>query len=111
MRSQCVSLQRDESRLVCIVLTVFCSFIVVSLRCTTDFGRLRKVMLIIVSLIGSISTGLLFTVGDGLWIYGGALILVANVCYGLTSLFYNAFLPLLARVRDKLRLVFAFYPP
>jgi UMF1 family MFS transporter len=39
---------------------------------------------------------LLFFIKDGLYIWGGVLFIIANVCFGASNVFYNAFLPEIA---------------
>ena len=35
----------------------------------------------------------MFFVADGLYLFGGLLFIIANVCFGAALVFYNAFLP------------------
>ncbi len=58
-----------------------------------DYSHRRKGMLELFSTLGACSTiGFLF-VNENLWWLGGVLFLAANVSYGASMVFYNAYLP------------------
>ncbi|MFZ0428279.1 MAG: MFS transporter, partial [Acidobacteriota bacterium] len=69
-----------------------------------DFTQLKKRMLLSFAYAGAISTCLLFFVRADLWLVGtsgavviaGLLLIVANLCFGASVVFYNAFLPEIA---------------
>jgi UMF1 family MFS transporter len=58
-----------------------------------DYSHRRKQMLQMFTVIGSLATAALFFVrGDGWWL-GGALFIIANLAFGASTVFYNAYLP------------------
>jgi len=62
-----------------------------------DYGNYRKRMLIFFSSLGALTCGAFFFTGHPAD-YGtaGVLSIIANVCFGASIVFYNAYLPLLA---------------
>jgi UMF1 family MFS transporter len=68
-----------------------------------DYTHLKKSFLAIFAYIGAFATlGLYFVQGDG-YILGGLLFLIANLSFGASIVFYNAYLPDIAQPdeRDK----------
>ncbi len=61
-----------------------------------DYSHLRKQLLMLFCVIGSAATVLMFFITDGAYLLGGALFLVANVAFGASIVFYNAYLPSIA---------------
>lgn len=58
-----------------------------------DYAHLRKRLLMLFSLIGSLATlAMFFVTSDGYWL-GGLLFIIANVGFGASIVFYNAYLP------------------
>lgn len=58
-----------------------------------DYSHLRKRMLMFFSTVGALATIVMFFIGpDGYW-FGGLLFIIANVCFGASIVFYNAYLP------------------
>lgn len=58
-----------------------------------DYSHLRKRMLMFFSTIGSIATlSMFFITAEDYW-FGGLLFIIANVCFGASIVFYNAYLP------------------
>ncbi|MCC7163604.1 MAG: MFS transporter [Anaerolineae bacterium] len=58
-----------------------------------DYSHLRKRMLMFFSTLGAVATIAMFFIGaDGYWL-GGMLFIIANVCFGASIVFYNAYLP------------------
>ncbi len=68
-----------------------------------DFSHLRKRMLMTFSTIGAVSTLLMFFITPGLHWLGGLLFILANLSFGASIVFYNAYLPDIASPdqRDK----------
>jgi len=58
-----------------------------------DYSHRRKAMLQLFATIGAIATILLFFVQGELWSLGGLLYIVANLSFGASMVFYNAYLP------------------
>ena len=58
-----------------------------------DYSNLKKRLMALFCYIAVIATCLLFFVKDDLYLFGGVLFIVANVCFGAALVFYNAFLP------------------
>lgn len=84
-----------------VVLQVF--FLPV-LGAIADYSELKKTLLGIFAYIGAFATlGMYFLQGD-LYLLGGALFLVANLSFGASIIFYNAFLPELAAPDDRDRI-------
>lgn len=62
-----------------------------------DYSRLKKQLLLLFAYLGSFATvGLFFLQGTN-YLFGGGLFLFANLCFGASIVFYNAFLPEIAR--------------
>lgn len=58
-----------------------------------DYSHLRKRMLMLCCLLGSAATALLFFLVPGLHLLGGLLFIAANLAFGASVVFYNAYLP------------------
>jgi UMF1 family MFS transporter len=58
-----------------------------------DYSHLRKRMLMFFSTLGAVATILLFLVTPGLHWLGGFLFILANLAFGASIVFYNAYLP------------------
>jgi len=58
-----------------------------------DYSDLKKRFMAVFCYIAVIANCLLFFVKDDLYLAGGLLFIVANVCFGAALVFYNAFLP------------------
>ena len=61
-----------------------------------DYSHLRKRMLQIFALIGALATVLMFFITPGGHWLAGALFIIANVAFGASMVFYNAYLPSIA---------------
>lgn len=61
-----------------------------------DYSDLKKRMMAVFCYIAVIANCLMFFVKDDLYLLGGVLFVVANVCFGAALVFYNAFLPEIA---------------
>ena len=58
-----------------------------------DYSNLKKRLMALFCYIAVIANCLLFFVKDDLYLLGGVLFIIANVCFGAALVFYNAFLP------------------
>ena len=61
-----------------------------------DYTHLRKQLLTFFAVLGSIVTMALFFVTEGRYWLGGLLFLIANLAFGASIVFYNAYLPSIA---------------
>lgn len=61
-----------------------------------DYSDLKKRLMALFCYIGVTATCLLFFVQGNLYLAGGLLFIIANVCFGAALVFYNAFLPEIA---------------
>ena len=68
-------------------------FVLPILGALGDYSNLKKRLMALFCYIAVIATCLLFFVKDDLYLFGGVLFIVANVCFGAALVFYNAFLP------------------
>jgi UMF1 family MFS transporter len=88
---------------------VTCSMLLVAvtapwLGAHTDRCCTRRRWLIICCLTGSAATGLLVMAGPGRYLLAAGLFVAANACFAAGNIFYNAFLPMLARGSEMDRL-------
>src|SRR5690242_9265572 len=58
-----------------------------------DYSDLKKRLMALFCYIAVIANCLLFFVKGDLYLLGGLLFIIANVCFGASNVFYNAFLP------------------
>src|SRR4026207_1661156 len=58
-----------------------------------DYSDLKKRLMAVFCYIAVVANCLLFFVSDGLYLLGGILFIIANICFGAAVVFYNAFLP------------------
>ncbi len=88
----------------CVSLSVLLQvFTLPILGAIADYSNFKKRLMLFFAALGAISTiGLFFITGD-LFVLGGLLFIVANVAFGASIVFYNAFLPDIASEdqRDK----------
>ncbi|HEY4688895.1 MAG TPA: MFS transporter [Anaerolineae bacterium] len=61
-----------------------------------DYSRLKKRMLMLFATVGALLTIALFFIEGNLYVLGGLLFIVANLAFGASVVFYNAFLPQIA---------------
>ena len=61
-----------------------------------DYSNLKKRLMAVFCYIAVTANCLMFFVKDDLYLLGGVLFIVANVCFGAALVFYNAFLPEIA---------------
>jgi UMF1 family MFS transporter len=86
---------RDSSLFTyCISLSVLLQVVFLPiLGAIADYSHLRKRMLMLFAAIGSVATILLFFVTAGWHWLGGLLFIIANLSFGASIVFYNAYLP------------------
>src|SRR5215211_3076654 len=58
-----------------------------------DYSNLKKRLMAVFCYLGVAATCLLFFIQGNLYLAGGLLFIIANVCFGASIVFYNAFLP------------------
>jgi UMF1 family MFS transporter len=58
-----------------------------------DYSNLKKRLMALFCFLGVAASCLLFFVQGNLYLAGGLLFIVANICFGASIVFYNAFLP------------------
>ncbi len=58
-----------------------------------DYSHLRKQFLMLFSTLGAVATLLMFAIGPGMYLFGGALFIIANLAFGACITFYNSYLP------------------
>jgi UMF1 family MFS transporter len=81
----------------CVSASVFLQvFILPLLGAIADYSHLKRRMMLLFAAAGALSTiGIFFITGD-LYVLGGLLFIVANLAFGASIVFYNAFLPQIA---------------
>ncbi len=78
----------------CVSVAVFSQvFLLPVLGSIADYSNLKKPLMAIFCYAAVIANCLLFFVQGDLYLLGGGLFLVANLCFGAAIVFYNAFLP------------------
>ena len=58
-----------------------------------DYSDLKKRLMALFCYIAVTANCLMFFIKDDLYVFGGVLFIIANVCFGGALVFYNAFLP------------------
>ena len=71
-------------------------FVLPVLGALGDYSDLKKRLMAVFCYIGVLATCLMFFITDGWHLWGGLLFIIANVCFGASIVFYNAFLPEIA---------------
>lgn len=61
-----------------------------------DYSDLKKRLMALFCYIAVVANCLLFFIKGDLYLWGGVLFIIANVCFGAALVFYNAFLPEIA---------------
>jgi UMF1 family MFS transporter len=61
-----------------------------------DYSDLKKRLMAVFCYIAVVANCLMFFIQGNLYLWGGVLFIVANVCFGAALVFYNAFLPEIA---------------
>ena len=78
----------------CVALAVGSQvFLLPALGALADYTRLKKRLMAVFCYAGAAATCLLFFVKGDLYLLGGLLFIIANLCYGAAMVFYNSFLP------------------
>ena len=78
----------------CISISVFLQvFILPILGAIADYSHIRKRMMQFFATIGAVITILMFFVVADIWWMGGLLFIIANLAFGASIVFYNAYLP------------------
>ncbi len=76
-----------------ISISVFCQVLFLPiLGGIADYTNLKKRLMLIFCYLGVITSGLLFFITDGLYLYGAILLIISNLCFGAANIFYNAYL-------------------
>ncbi|HSL54535.1 MAG TPA: MFS transporter [Pyrinomonadaceae bacterium] len=68
-------------------------FVLPILGALGDYSNLKKRLMALFCFLGAVASCLLFFVQGNLYLAGGVLFIVANICFGASIVFYNAFLP------------------
>jgi len=61
-----------------------------------DYSDLKKRMMALFCYIAVLANCLMFFIKGDLYLWGGVLFIIANICFGASNVFYNAFLPEIA---------------
>ena len=78
----------------CVAVSVFLqTFFLPVLGAIADYSHLKKRLMALFCYVGVTATCLLFFITGKLYLLGGLLFIVANLCFGASVVFYNAFLP------------------
>ncbi|MEP6706500.1 MAG: MFS transporter [Pyrinomonadaceae bacterium] len=78
----------------CVAISVFLqTFFLPVLGAIADYSHLKKRLMALFCYAGACATCLLFFITGRLYLLGGLLFIVANLCFGASVVFYNAFLP------------------
>jgi UMF1 family MFS transporter len=86
----------------CVSLSVVLQvFFLPLLGAIADYSNLKKRMMMLFAYIGAGATVALFLVQGELVILGGLLFIIANLSFGAAVIFYNAFLPEIARPEER----------
>ena len=87
----------------CTVISVFLQLIIfVGFGGLADYGDLRKKMFIGANTVGSICClAVMLGEDSSMFSFNGAMMIIANVSYGFSVVFYNAYLPLLTMAHPE----------
>lgn len=78
----------------CVAVSVFLQALLLPvLGAIADYSHLKKRLMAIFCYVGVVATCLLFFITGDAYTIGGLLFIIANLCFGATLVFYNAFLP------------------
>ena len=81
----------------CVSLSVFLQvFVLPILGAIADYSHLKRRMMLFFAAVGALSTIGLFFITGSAYVLGGVLFIIANVSFGASIVFYNAFLPQIA---------------
>ncbi|KAL8873266.1 MAG: hypothetical protein Q9174_001235 [Haloplaca sp. 1 TL-2023] len=73
------------------------SLVIISMSGAADHGVYRKRLLLLFAVTGAVATMLFIAVVPKIYLLGGLLAIIANVCFGASFVLLNSFLPLLVR--------------
>ena len=86
----------------CITISVILQVLFLPiLGAIADYSNLRKRLMQIFAVSGSVTTMFMFFVSAQTWWLGCLLFIVANLCFGAAIVFYNAFLPDIAEPDER----------
>jgi UMF1 family MFS transporter len=86
----------------CVSFSVFMQVLFLPiLGAIADYSHLRKRMMQIFATVGAIATIFMFFIRGDLWWLGGVLFIIANLAFGAAIVFYNAYLPDIAKEEDR----------
>jgi UMF1 family MFS transporter len=86
----------------CVSFSVFMQVLFLPiLGAIADYSHLRKRMMQIFATVGAIATVFMFFITGDLWWLGGVLFIIANLAFGAAIVFYNAYLPDIAKEEDR----------
>jgi len=89
-----IPIKYDSFFTYCVSISILLQVVMLPvLGAIADYSHLRKRMLMFFSTLGAVSTILLFFVTPGLHWLGGFLFILANLAFGASIVFYNAYLP------------------
>ncbi|MEY3990923.1 MAG: hypothetical protein RI985_2004, partial [Chloroflexota bacterium] len=71
------------------------------LGAVADYTTLKRRMLGIFAYVSTVAVILMFFLEGENYLYGGVLYLIANLCFGASMVFYNAFLPEIATAEER----------
>jgi UMF1 family MFS transporter len=86
----------------CVSFSVFMQVLFLPiLGAIADYSHLRKRMMQIFATVGAIATIFMFFIRGDLWWLGGVLFIISNQAIGAAIVFYNAYLPDIAKEEDR----------
>ena len=68
-------------------------FVLPILGALGDYSNLKKRLMALFCYLGVVASCLLFFIQGNLYLAGGVLFIISNICFGASLVFYNAFLP------------------
>lgn len=88
------SIRYDSFFTYCVSISVLLQvFFLPVLGAMADFSHLRKRLLVLFAVLGSLVTLLMFFLVPGQHLLGGLLLILGNLAFGASIVFYNAYLP------------------
>ena len=73
------------------------SLVIISMSGAADHGIYRKRLLLFFAFTGAVATMLFIAILPPIYLFGGLLAIISNVCFGASFVLLNSFLPLLVR--------------
>jgi UMF1 family MFS transporter len=90
----------------CVSLSVAAQAVaLVGVAAVADHGGARKPLLLRASLVGALGCALCALISPGAWWAGMPLAAWTNVCFGVTTVIYNSYLPLLVEASEEVRVL------